>query len=649
MNAAFLYHAIAAGLDMGIVNAGQLQVYEEIPPDLRTHVEDVLLNTSPDATERLVAFAKSVGRKDRSAEKEQEWRSWDVAKRLEHALVNGILDHIDVDVEEARQRYERPLQVIEGPLMDGMNVVGDLFGAGKMFLPQVVKSARVMRKAVAYLMPFLQGDSETSQARQKRGKVLLATVKGDVHDIGKNIVGVVLGCNDYDVIDLGVMTPCEKILQTALQEKADVIGLSGLITPSLDEMVHVARELERSGFEVPLLIGGATTSSKHTAVRIAPAYHGPVIHVKDASRSVSVMDRLTRPEQRAQLDRDNRATQEKERESFSRRRQRKLVSYAEACKRRFAVDWASSPVAVPDFLGERVLKDFPLEEIVPYIDWSPFFMAWELAGKYPHILKDPKVGAQARELFDNARRLLDRIVKERLIRAHGAYGFYPASSAGDDVIVYADEGRDRERARFHFLRQQWEREGQTSFKSLADYVAPADSGVRDYLGAFAVTAGEGAEELAWRFEQEHDPYNAIMVKALADRLAEAFAELLHERARRDWGYGKGEGLSKEQLIAEEYRGIRPAAGYPSCPDHTEKATLWGLLDVERATGMRLTESYAMWPAASVSGLYFAHPQATYFAVDLVTRDQVESYAARKGRPRAEVERWLAPNRGYDVD
>jgi 5-methyltetrahydrofolate--homocysteine methyltransferase len=650
MNAAFLYHAIAAGLDMGIVNAGQLQVYEEIPKDLLEHVEDVLLNRRPDATERLVEFAKTVGPKEKAAGREQAWREAPVAERLKHALVNGIVDYIDADVEEARHQYARPLQVIEGPLMDGMGVVGDLFGAGKMFLPQVVKSARVMKRAVKYLEPFMEAErAQGGAGRQARGKVVMATVKGDVHDIGKNIVGVVLGCNDYEVIDLGVMVPCETILAEARKQQADIIGLSGLITPSLDEMVHVAREMERGGFELPLLIGGATTSPKHTAVKIAPAYHGPVVHVKDASRSVGVVERLTRPDQRAQLDRDNRAAQEKERASFARRRQRKLVPYAEALRRRFTIDWQKSPVSVPSFLGTRALRDFPLAEIVPYIDWSPFFMAWELSGKYPMILSDARVGEEARRLFADANRLLERIVAERLVTAHGVYGFYPANSDGDDVVVYADEGRTQERCRFPMLRQQWEREGQTSFRSLADYVAPRESGVRDYLGAFAVTAGDRAEELAARFEGEGDPYNGIMVKALADRLAEAFAELLHERARRDWGYGRDERLSKEQLIGEEYRGIRPAAGYPSLPDHSEKATLWRLLGADEAAGIRLTESYAMTPAASVSGLYLAHPEARYFAVDLVTRDQVESYAARKGVPRAQAERWLAPNLAYEAE
>jgi 5-methyltetrahydrofolate--homocysteine methyltransferase len=649
MNAAFLYHAIRAGLDMGIVNAGQLQVYEDIPKDLLERVEDVLLNRRPDATERLVDFSRTVGRKEKGAEKELAWRSLPVAERLKHALVQGITDFIDADVEEARHGYERPLQVIEGPLMDGMNVVGDLFGAGKMFLPQVVKSARVMKKAVAYLLPFMEAEkAKGGGGRQARGKVLMATVKGDVHDIGKNIVGVVLGCNDFEVIDLGVMVPAERILAEARQRRVDMVGLSGLITPSLDEMVHVAREMEREGFRVPLLIGGATTSAKHTAVKIAPAYRQPVVHVKDASRSVGVVERLTRPDQREVLDRENRAAQEREREAFARRRQRTLVPYAEAVRRRFVIDWKASPVAVPSFVGTKVLRDFPLGEIAAYIDWSPFFLAWDLAGgKYPQILEHPQVGPEARKLFADANRLLRRIVDERLLKANAVYGFYPANSDGDDIVVYADESRTAERVRFPMLRQQWEREGQTAFRSLADYVAPRGSGVADYLGAFAVTAGVGAEELARRFEAEHDDYSAIMVKALADRLAEAFAELLHERARRDWGYGRGERLSKQDLIDEKYRGIRPAAGYPSSPDHSEKATLWRLLDAD-AAGIRLTESYAMTPAASVSGLYFAHPEARYFAVDLVTRDQVESYAARKGIPRSEAERWLAPNLAYDA-
>jgi 5-methyltetrahydrofolate--homocysteine methyltransferase len=649
VNAAFLYHAIHAGLDMGIVNAGQLQVYEEIPKDLLERVEDVIFNRRPDATERLIEFSKTLGGKERSAREEQAWRDAPVAERLKHALVNGILDHIEADVEEARQGYERPLQVIEGPLMDGMNVVGDLFGAGKMFLPQVVKSARVMKRAVEYLQPFMEAEKAKGgkTTHQSRGKVLMATVKGDVHDIGKNIVGVVLGCNDFEVIDLGVMVPCDRILNEARAHGVDMIGLSGLITPSLDEMVHVAREMEREGFELPLLIGGATTSAKHTAVKIAPAFHGPVVHVKDASRSVGVVERLLNPEQRRKLDIENRAVQQKERDNYGRHRQRKLVPYKEAVRRRLALDWEKAPLAVPSFLGRRVLPDFPLAELVPYIDWSPFFMTWEMPGKYPGILTDAKIGKEAKKLFDDAQRLLKRIVDEKLLTAQAVYGFFPANSDGDDVIVYTDETRTQERCRFPMLRQQWAREGQTSFRSLADYVAPRESGRADYLGAFAVTAGVGSEALAAKFRAARDDYNKIMAEALADRLAEAFAEALHERVRREWGYGRGERLSKEDLIAEKYRGIRPAAGYPSCPDHTEKATLWRLLAVDEATVMRLTESYAMTPAASVSGLYFAHPEAKYFAVDLLTRDQVESYAARKRMPRAEVERWLAPNLGYE--
>jgi 5-methyltetrahydrofolate--homocysteine methyltransferase len=653
MNAAFLYHAIRAGLDMGIVNAGQLQVYDEIPKDLLEHVEDVLLNRRPDAADRLTTFAETVKKGDKAAAKAQlAWRDASVEERLKHALVQGIADFIEQDVEEARSFYERPLHIIEGPLMAGMSVVGDLFGAGKMFLPQVVKSARVMKKAVAYLMPFMEAERKAAgggDQRKARGKVVTATVKGDVHDIGKNIVGVVLGCNDYEVVDLGVMVPCEKILQTARDQRADMIGLSGLITPSLDEMVHVAKEMEREGFQIPLLIGGATTSAKHTAVRIAPPYHGTVIHVKDASRAVGVVDRLNRPDTRGEIDRENRANQEKERESYSRRKQRKLVSYAEAQKRRFTIDWQASTIPTPAFVGSRVLRDFPLAEIRQYIDWSPFFMAWELSGKYPSIFDDPKVGTEARDLYDKATQLLDEIVKGKLLTAHAIYGFFPANSDGDDIIVYTDPKRQEERCRFRMLRQQWEREGQKDFRSLADYIAPASSGVPDFLGAFAVTAGFGAPEMVHRFKADHDDYNAIMVEALADRLAEAFAELLHARARRDWGYGQQERLSTEELIAEKYRGIRPAAGYPSCPDHTEKATVWSLMDVETTTGIRLTESYAMWPAASVSGLYFQHPEARYFAVDLVTRDQVENYAARKGMPMREVERWLAPNLAYEAD
>jgi 5-methyltetrahydrofolate--homocysteine methyltransferase len=655
MNSAFLFHARKAGLDMGIVNAGQLMVYDDIPRDLLERIEDVLFNRLPGSTDRLVDFARTLGKKAKTEAKEQAWRETSVPERLKHALVSGIDDFIEADVEEARQLYDRPLQLIEGPLMDGMNVVGELFGAGKMFLPQVVKSARVMKKAVAYLLPFLEAEKAKlagagqTGTHQARGKIVMATVKGDVHDIGKNIVGVVLGCNDYQIIDLGVMVPCEKILETARREQADMIGLSGLITPSLDEMVHVAREMERLGFDIPLLIGGATTSAKHTAIKIAPSYHRTVVHVKDASRCVPIVDRLMKPQQRAELDRENRRNQEKERESFRKRRERKLVTYAEAFERRLRLDWKNADAPHPSFSGVRVLRDFPLGNIVPYIDWSPFFMAWELKGKYPVILDDPVVGAEARDLFDRARELLDRIVREKLLTAHAVYGFFPANSDGDDIIVYADESRLRELARFCMLRQQWQREGQNEFRSLADYIAPRDSGVADHLGAFAVSAGFGTQELVTHFKRVHDEYNAIMAEALADRLAEAFAELLHERARRDWGFGRDEKLTPDDLINEKYRGIRPAAGYPACPDHTEKKTLWNLLQVEENACMRLTESYAMWPAASVSGLYFSHADARYFAVDMITRDQVENYARRKKMPVKEVERWLSSNLAYDAD
>ncbi len=660
MNAAFLYHAIRGGLDMGIVNAGQLVVYDEIPKDLLERVEDVLLNRRPDAADRLTEFAESVkSTKKTDRGKEVAWRDATVAERLKHALITGTIDFIDADVEEARQTYDRSLSIIEGPLMDGMNVVGDLFGAGKMFLPQVVKSARVMKKAVAYLTPFMEaekakaaaaaGNGQAAPERQARGRVLMATVKGDVHDIGKNIVGVVLSCNDYEIIDLGVMIPCEVILSKAREHQVDMIGLSGLITPSLDEMVYVARSMEREGFDLPLLIGGATTSARHTAVKIAPHYHGPVIHVKDASKSVGVVDRLVRPEARPEIDAQNRATQERERATFTQRSSRKLVPYAEAFERRLKLDWTEASIAVPSFLGARSLTAVPLEEIVPYIDWSPFFLTWELKGKYPRIFEHPDLGPRARELFDDARSLLRTMVADKRVTANAVYGFFPANSEGDDIVVYTDCSRQAERMRLPTLRQQWQRDGQTSFRSLADYIAPRETGLIDYLGAFAVTAGTGLESLVEQFERDHDDYNAIMSKALADRLAEAFAEMLHKRARADWGFGRDESLSHDDLIEEKYRGIRPASGYPSCPDHTEKPLLWKLLDVEHTAGIKLTESYAMYPAASVSGLYFGNAQARYFAVDFITRDQVQNYASRKGTPISEVERWLAPNLSYDPD
>ena len=630
---------------MGIVNPQQLQVYEEIPKDLLERVEDVVLNRRPDATERLLAFAEGVKKKDKTETKDAGWRTLPVGERLTHALIAGITDHIDEDVEEARHAFERPLQVIEGPLMDGMNVVGDLFGAGKMFLPQVVKSARVMKKAVAYLLPFMEAERlKSGSTHTSRGKILLATVRGDVHDIGKNIVGVVLGCNDYEIFDLGVMVPAEKILAAAVEKGVDMIGLSGLITPSLDEMVHVAREMDRQGFTMPLLIGGATTSSKHTSVKIAPSYKGSTLHVKDASRSVGVVDRLIRNETREQIDRENRTLQEKEREAYKKRTARKLAPYAEAFEKRFRIDWDKAPLSRPAFLGTRTLRDFPLAKLVEYIDWSPFFMAWELKGKYPDILKDPVVGKEATDVFERGRALLTHLIESKKLAANGVYGFYPANSDGDDIVVWTDDVRTTERCRFPMLRQQWQREGQTTFRSLADYVAPI--GKPDYLGAFAVSTGFGTQELVMHYKADHDDYNAIMVEALADRLAEAFAEHLHEQVRRDWGFG--ESLTPADLIDEKYRGIRPAFGYPSCPDHSEKTKLWEILNAETEAGIKLTETFAMWPGASVSGLYFPHPEATYFAVDMVTRDQIESYARRKKMPQADVERWLSSNLAYDA-
>ncbi|MDD4270503.1 MAG: methionine synthase [Pirellulaceae bacterium] len=649
MHAAFLYHAIRAGLDMAIVNAGQLDVYQEIPPELLQRVEDVLFDRRPDATERLLELAESFkGDGPRTQAAEQAWRSQPVEKRLGHALVKGIVDYVEADVEEARRQYPSCLAIIEGPLMDGMRVVGNLFGEGKMFLPQVVKSARVMKKAVAYLMPFMEHEKTPSgAARRTRGTLVMATVKGDVHDIGKNIVGVVLACNNYEIIDLGVMVPCDKILDTAAERGADLLGLSGLITPSLEEMAHVAREMQRRAMTVPLLIGGATTSAKHTAVKIAPEYRQPTVHVADASKSVGVVDRLIHPQRRDAFIRENQAEQQRLVESFHRRRQASLIAYQEALARRFATDWRNVRIDTPAFLGPRVLRSFPLKELLPFIDWSPFFMAWELRGKYPKILDDPKCGPEARRLFDDARELLAKIVDEKLLTANAVYGFWPAASAGDDVLVYADAERREELARFHMLRQQWQRQGQTEFRSLADYIAPCDAGRTDYLGAFALTAGIGTAELVRRFEAEHDDYTAIMVKALADRLAEAFAERLHKTARDDWGYGREEQLANEDLIRERYRGIRPAPGYPSQPDHTEKPILFDLLQVSSQTGIRLTETLAMDPPASICGLYFAHPEARYFSVDRITRDQVEDYARRKGIKPHEVERHLASNLGYD--
>ncbi len=652
MHSAFLYHAIAAGMDMGIVNAGMLEVYEEIDPELKALVEDVLLNRRPDATERLVEFGETLKNAGSvvSEKKAEEWRHGTVEERLSHALVKGIDTYIEIDAEEARVKLGRPLLVIEGPLMAGMSVVGDLFGAGKMFLPQVVKSARVMKKAVAHLTPFMEAEKASMVAAgevvKTQGKILLATVKGDVHDIGKNIVGVVLACNNYDVIDLGVMVSCEKILERAKAEKADVIGLSGLITPSLDEMVHVAREMERQHFKLPLLIGGATTSRAHTAVKIAHNYSEPVVHVLDASRAVPVTSSLLSEDGKAAFVAQVRADYDALRKAHSSPRQ-KGVSLNVARSRRTPIVWRAEDIPQPEFTGVRVLNDFPLATLREFIDWTPFFHTWELKGVYPRILEDEKQGAQARQIFAEANLLLDSIIAKNLITARGVYGFFPATGVGDDVELYADCKRDKVLERFHFLRQQANREGSEPCRSLADFIAPKETGLPDHIGAFAVTSGIGLKELCDRFKAENDDYNAIMAEAIADRLAEAFAECLHKRVREEWGYGRAEGLSNAELIHEKYRGIRPAAGYPACPDHTEKGTLWRLLDVQANTGMQITESFAMWPGSSVSGLYFAHPQSRYFSLGKIERDQVADYHERKAMSIAEVERWLGPNLNYD--
>ncbi|MGH9444724.1 MAG: methionine synthase [Terriglobia bacterium] len=646
MHSAFLYHAIRAGMDMGIVNAGQLAIYEEIPKDLLELVEDVLLNRRPDSTERLLAFAESVKQRGKSEVEEETWRQAPVEERLKHALVKGIVDYVEADTEEARLKYGKPLQVIEGPLMDGMNVVGDLFGSGKMFLPQVVKSARVMKKSVACLLPFMEAEKRASGGRQAAARIVMATVKGDVHDIGKNIVGVVLGCNNYEVIDLGVMTPCEKILKSARESGADLIGLSGLITPSLDEMIHVAKEMEREGFKVPLLIGGATTSKIHTAVKIAPGYSQPVVHVQDASRAVGVVGRLASAGRKQEFADGNRREQDKLRQAY-RPHVQALLGLEEARRRKPRFDWAKTPPPRPSFLGVRVFDPAPLEDVVPYIDWSPLFHAWELRGTYPKIFDAGEVGVRARELYDDARQLLARIVREKLLTARAVMGFFAANSVGDDIEVYADESRSQLLGIFHTLRQQMEKSDGYYNHALADYIAPKEPGWADYLGAFAVTAGIDIEPLLEEFEREHDDYNSIMTKALADRLAEALAELTHKCARKAWGYGKSESLSFEDLVHEQYRGIRPAPGYPASPDHTEKRLLFDLLDAEERTGIRLTESFAMYPAASVCGLYFSHPESRYFAVGKIGRDQVLDYQRRKGMPLEVVERWLAPNLDYD--
>jgi 5-methyltetrahydrofolate--homocysteine methyltransferase len=646
IHSAFLYHAIRAGMDMGIVNAGQLIVYEDIPPDLLEHVEDIIFNRRPDATERLVEFAERVKGAGSKRELDLAWREGTVQQRLAHALVHGVIDFIETDVEEARQQYRRPLEVIEGPLMDGMKIVGDLFGAGKMFLPQVVKSARAMKKAVAYLEPYMAAEKLANGDTRAQGRIVMATVKGDVHDIGKNIVGVVLGCNNYDVIDLGVMVAQDKILQAALDHKADLIGLSGLITPSLDEMVSVAREMERRKITIPLLIGGATTSRQHTAVKIAPEYSAPVVHVLDASRAVDVVSNLLSDTGRAALAATNREDQAKLRDQHAKRAEKPLLTLAQARRNRLAIDWASEDLPVPSFLGPRTIDRLDLQLLVPFIDWTFFFNAWQLKGRVPAIFDHPQYGSAARELYDNAQTLLSRIVREGRLTASGVYGFWPAAADGDDIVVFGDEERSGELLRFNMLRQQEIIADDKPNRCLADFVAPLDSGRRDHVGAFAVTAGLGIGTLVEEFERDHDDYHAIMVKALADRLAEAFAEYLHAEARREWGYGADERLSPEDLVAEKYRGIRPAFGYPACPDHTEKLKLFHLLGAQNA-GLSLTESFAMLPAASVSGLYLANPRARYFAVGRLGADQVEDYARRKGSPAEEAERWLSPNLGYD--
>jgi 5-methyltetrahydrofolate--homocysteine methyltransferase len=652
MHSAFLYHAIGAGLDMGIVNAGMLEVYEEIEPSLKVLVEDVLLNRRADATERLVEFGETLKNAGAavSEKKAEEWRNGTVEERLTHALVKGIDNYIDADTEEARAKLGRPLLVIEGPLMDGMSVVGDLFGAGKMFLPQVVKSARVMKKAVAYLTPYMEAEkaamAAAGQEVKAQGKILLATVKGDVHDIGKNIVGVVLACNNYEVIDMGVMVPAEKILERAKAENVNVIGLSGLITPSLDEMVHVAREMERQGFTLPLLIGGATTSRAHTAVKIAPHYRQPVIHVLDASRAVPTTTSLLSEDGLEEFVAKHRAEYEAVRKAHSSQRQ-KVLPIEIARTRRTPIEWRAEDVPVPEFTGLRVLDKFPLATLREVIDWTPFFHTWELKGVYPRILDHEVHGEQARQLFNEANVLLDRIIEERLLTARGVYGFFRANATGDDVELYADDKRGKVLERLHFLRQQANREGSEPCRSLADFVAPRETGLSDHVGAFAVTSGIGLKELCDGFRSKHDDYNAIMAEALADRLAEAFAECLHKRVREEWGYGRGECLSSTELIQEKYRGIRPAPGYPACPDHTEKGTIWRLLDAQKNTGMLLTESFAMWPGSSVSGLYLAHPESRYFSLGKIDRDQVVDYHQRKGMSLAEVERWLSPNLNYD--
>ena len=657
MHSAFLYHAIKAGMDMGIVNAGMLEVYQEIPKDLLELVEDVLLNRRPDATERLVEFADNIKTKGKVIVRDEEWRKEPVEQRLSHALVKGIIEYLDEDVEEARQKYARPLEVIEGPLMDGMNIVGDLFGSGKMFLPQVVKSARVMKKAVAYLLPFIElekqrvllsGEDTAADSRSNAGKILMATVKGDVHDIGKNIVGVVLACNNFEVIDLGVMVPAQRIIEEAKKQQVDIIGLSGLITPSLDEMVHFAKEMEREGFTIPLIVGGATTSRIHAAVKVAPNYSGPAIHVLDASRSVTVCSNLMSETGRDEYIKGIKDEYEKAREAhLNKKSDKRFVSLDNARELKFNINLNGMMPPKPTFTGTKVFEAYPLEKLVPYIDWTPFFHTWELRGSFPKIFDDKFVGVEAKKLYDDAQELLKRIVRDKLLQANGVIGFWPANSVGDDIEIYTDESRTQVLETIYTLRQQAEKAKGEPYYALSDFIAPKDSGIKDYWGGFAVTTGIGCDELVAEFEKDHDDYNSIMAKALADRLAEAFAEKMHELIRKDyWGYAKTEQLDTVELIKEEYQGIRPAPGYPACPDHTEKITLFELLKAEDNAHMHLTESLAMTPAASVSGFYFAHPQSRYFGLGKISKDQVEDYAKRKNMSVETVERWLGPNINY---
>lgn len=649
MHSAFLYHAIKSGMDMGIVNPTMLEVYDEIPKDLLERVEDVLLNRRDDATERLLEFAETVKGAGKKKEVDDAWRQATVEDRLTHSLVKGIIDFIDADTEEARQKYGRPLHVIEGPLMAGMNVVGDLFGAGKMFLPQVVKSARVMKKSVAYLTPFLEEEKRKSgEVSQPAAKILMATVKGDVHDIGKNIVGVVLACNNYEVVDMGVMVPTEKIIQKAKEEKVDIIGLSGLITPSLDEMVHVAKEMQHEKMELPLLIGGATTSRLHTAVKIDPVYDGPVVHVLDASRSVPVASELINPKSRGAFKaRIKQEYVDLRKDHEGKQQLKNYISIAEARKNKVKIDWAASNITKPTFVGRRTLLNYPLEEIAQYIDWTPFFQTWMLYGRYPDIFKDEKVGVEAKKLFDDAQVMLQRIIAGRKLTANAVLAFYPANSTETDDVVLYHKDETTELKTLHFLRQQNKKAKDLPNFCLSDFVAPQSTGKRDYVGMFAVTAGVGLEKLVNEYKAKQDDYSEIMAKALADRLAEAFAELLHAKVRRElWGYAKDEKLENTDLIEEKYEGIRPAPGYPACPDHTEKKTIFELLDAEKEAGIQLTESFAMYPAAAVSGYYFAHADSKYFGLGKIEKDQVKDYAQRKGMKLEEMERWLAPNLAY---